>query len=367
MRRFVFVLSLLGLLVGCNRSNPTYEAFFLDTSAREDFALSDIVESVDVLFLNETDDVLVGKVSDVRYANNRWYLLDVDEGRSVVSVFDKEGNALGQLNRQGRGPKEYLEIASFDVCPKTGDIYLGCYPPKVMVFDKELNLKQEIECEAPYMGIAKCDDGLMLYGFVARDSVGVDYMKLGSGEEVSVERVKSWHREKNATETIGKNTFMRSAENIYFYTQNSDSLYLADDGNLSVVAAIDYPNREQIREYRRTHSIYDLPPMERKGYFVPRVHYAMERGDGLWLHYSNVLFGYGVVAKEGVKNYSSKCLDATSLCGNRLVNIVEAFHYDPENFDPNGWLQGVKVNHIKLNDTQRESGNKVLIIYNLRD
>ena len=369
MKKSLLLLIMLSLFVGCNRSDSHLGStdFLLDTSAHEDFSLTDVVESVDLLFLNETEQVMVGKVCDVRYVANRWYILDIDEGRSVVSIFDKQGNAIRQINLQGRGPKEYIELASFDVCPKTGDLYLGCYPPKVMVFDKELNLKHEIECEAPYSGIAKCDDGLMLYGFVARDSVGVDYMKLQGDNKVSIERVRRWPIERNVTETIGKNPFMRSEDNIYFYTQNCDSLFRVNGVNLSVVGAIDYPNREQIREYRRTHSIYDLPPMERTEYFLPRVHYVMERGEALWLHYSKILYGYSVATKEGVKNYSSKLLDATMLCGNRLVDVEESFRYDPENFDPNGWLQGVKVNHINLSKEQRESGNKILVIYNLRD
>lgn len=367
MKKSLLLLFVLSLFVGCNHSNSRSKAFFLDTTASEDFSLADIVESVDMFFLNETEEVMVGKVCDVRHAANRWYILDIDAGRSVVSQFDEQGNAVRQINLQGRGPKEYLELTSFDVCPKTGDLYLGCYPPKVMIFDKELNLRHEIEYEVPYLGIVKCDGGLMLYGFVARDSVGVDYMKLQGDNKVSIERVKSWPRERNVTETIGKNPFMRSSDNIYFYTQNCDSLYRVDGADLRVVGAIDYPKREQIREYRRTHSVYDLPPMERAEYLLPRVHYVMERGEELWLHYSKLLYGYGVATKEGSKNYSSKCLDATMLCGNRLVDVEESFRYDSENFDPNGWLHRVKVNHINLSKKQHESGNKILVIYNLRD
>lgn len=357
------------MVCGCAQSEQNdVKSYFLDTSSNEEYQLSDIIESVDVLFLNETDDVMVGKVCDVKYAAGRWYLLDIDEGRSVVSTFDDKGNPLNIVNRMGRGPKEYLELASFDVCPKTGDLYLCCYPPKVMVFDKDLNFKREIAFENPYFGVAKCDDGLMLYGFTSRDSVGVDYVKLDGSDKPAVKPVKRWHRDSNVADVMGDNSFMRADKNIYFYTRHCDTLYRVDGTSLSVVAAIDYPNRKAIKEYRKNHSIYDLPLAERGQYSLPRVCSVMERGDERWVQYSKIMFGFVVDSPDGVKCYDAKLLaGASACCSGRLVDVEESFRYDPEKFDPQGWLQGVKVNHIELTEKQRESGNKILVVYNLRD
>ena len=370
MKRLIMCSLLASAIIcSCTPSKTSdSKTYFLDTSAQQDYNLSDVVESVDMLFLNETDEVMVGKVCDVKYAANRWYLLDIDEGRSVVSTFDDKGNPLNIINRMGRGPKEYLELAGFDVCPKTGDLYLCCYPPKVMVFDKDLNFKSESAFENPYFSVAKCDDGLMLYGFTSRDSVGVDYVKFDGSDKPMVKPIKRWLRDSNVAEVMGENSFMRTRKNIYFHTRHCDSLYRIDGTSLSLVAAIDYPNREAIKEYRENHSIYDLPMAERGKYSLPRVISVMERGDERWLQYSKVLFGFIVDSPEGVKNYDAKFLAGTSVCcDGRLVDVMESFRYNSETFDPQGWLQGVKVNHVELTDKQRESGNKILLVYNLRD
>ena len=394
MKKHIFVILVLAVLAGCSRdaSTTNSNSAFIDVSNPKELPSSEIIESVDFLFLNETDDIMIGDVSDLCYVDELWYILDISDRGSVISTFDKEGNALHTMNRTGRGPGEYLSINNFDVCPKTGDVYAACMPAKVLVFDKDLNLKQEIPInltENSYLlSVAKLDDGIMLHNLNYKTDgtsfMEVYYMALDENKTSESQLIKSWKRD-NCSEIYSNDAFMRSDKNIYFATVDCDTLYRVDAHDLTAVTLIDYPNREQIREFRNSdsyvleedgnyivqrHKLYTLPESERTKYYTPRIHHVMERGDELWLHYSHLLYGYNVITNDGSTNYSAKKLAASIYLGDSAVVVADSFRYDnflsPETFDPSGWLKDIPVNYISLTDKQIESGNKILVIYNLK-
>ena len=79
MKKHIFVILVLAVLAGCSRdaSTTNSNSAFIDVSNPKELPSSEIIESVDFLFLNETDDIMIGDVSDLCYVDELWYILDI--------------------------------------------------------------------------------------------------------------------------------------------------------------------------------------------------------------------------------------------------------------------------------------------------
>ncbi len=62
----------------------------------------------------ESIDYMFTVADKIVYKNNTFYILDENFNKKIVA-FDKQGNPVLSLNRQGRGPGEYVRISDFDV------------------------------------------------------------------------------------------------------------------------------------------------------------------------------------------------------------------------------------------------------------
>jgi len=74
--------------------------------------LSEIASEVTYIPLETTDSSLVGNINSVLYEGGQIYIV---HNTSTVSVFDNNGKFIRKINRQGRGPEEYLKLMSGDM------------------------------------------------------------------------------------------------------------------------------------------------------------------------------------------------------------------------------------------------------------
>ena len=74
--------------------------------------LSEFAEDVEYIPLQTTDSSLIGGVvNKIVTTDNSIYILN----NNVILCFDIDGKFLFKLDKQGRGPEEYMYISDFDV------------------------------------------------------------------------------------------------------------------------------------------------------------------------------------------------------------------------------------------------------------
>lgn len=73
--------------------------------------ISELLENVEYIQLETSSENLINDIKRVFFANNRFY---IQNGRSNLLCFDKDGRFLFQVGRNGRGPGEYVS------CHKVG-------------------------------------------------------------------------------------------------------------------------------------------------------------------------------------------------------------------------------------------------------
>lgn len=121
MKKLLLLLNIL-LIASCNnQGNETISEKFpisykvsLDDKNKYDLKIPDIIESVELVALDDTpEEALFKRAHKIIVYDDHIYIKDLFE--STIIVFDIKGKFLYSINRRGGGPKEYLNMRSFTV------------------------------------------------------------------------------------------------------------------------------------------------------------------------------------------------------------------------------------------------------------
>lgn len=101
-----------------------------------DMKLSDFVERVSHIYLENTSEALIGNIDKIVYNNERFYILDRSIAKKVL-VFDSSGKFLFKIGELGGGPGEFIEVTSFTIDDKNDMLYVyDCTKLSISKFDK---------------------------------------------------------------------------------------------------------------------------------------------------------------------------------------------------------------------------------------
>jgi len=115
--RYVLLLILTAIIIcSCGRKSlsPDDVIDLFDSPRSEIYNLSEIATNVEYIPLQTTENSLIRFINDIKTFGDNIYILS----SSQVLCFDKEGNYLYNLDKQGRGPEEYTYIYDWDISPE---------------------------------------------------------------------------------------------------------------------------------------------------------------------------------------------------------------------------------------------------------
>jgi hypothetical protein len=135
------ILSLIvGLNIGCTKENDqTLQFIKVVEKIDPDLRLTDFTESLKIIPLETLGGSLVGKIVDVKYFDEKIFILDLQSG---VLVFDSEGRFISKVGKKGDGPGEYKFASSIAIDKNNGLIYIASYR-KLLIFSKNFQLVEE--------------------------------------------------------------------------------------------------------------------------------------------------------------------------------------------------------------------------------
>ena len=118
MRIIIIIVLTLGICYSCkessnNKDDKSIPEIVFDSDKIDDIVdISDIIDSTffRIIPLETTNSSLIGEVNKVFFKHNRFYILD--QMQKSIIVFDENGKFIFRFNASGKGPGEYLEIAS---------------------------------------------------------------------------------------------------------------------------------------------------------------------------------------------------------------------------------------------------------------
>jgi len=89
---------------------------------KEDVSFYDLFKSVDIIFLETTEDNLISEATKTIYSDGIYYIFD--RKQNGVFVFNNTGEFLFKIQNIGRGPGEFINIVDFEINQFTHSIDL---------------------------------------------------------------------------------------------------------------------------------------------------------------------------------------------------------------------------------------------------
>lgn len=131
--------------------------------------LNEIVDSISYIYLEATDDCLLGKIEHAQLCDDIIVVKD-DKG---LYVFNLEGKFQFQVSRKGRGPHEHLGIRSFYYDRFSKEFGILCSATnKLFIFDQKgiFNCSYELKDEQKFTYALPCAERTLLASYPLRNN-----------------------------------------------------------------------------------------------------------------------------------------------------------------------------------------------------
>lgn len=168
-------LFILNILIAISFTNCDHSAsqksvipIDLDKNVQKTIKYSSFVDSISYIPLETNDSCLIGHVKDIQIADS--FIFVLDKKQPVIFIFDRYGNYLSKIDRQGQGPGEYGWIVQFyynenrksiSVCTASG----SC---KIIEYDLLGNLINELNNNYFVRDLYQFDNGKYLVSRIGR-------------------------------------------------------------------------------------------------------------------------------------------------------------------------------------------------------
>ena len=183
-RSVIIIVSIYLLALSCssNKSRHKEEGEFAEIlfdnkeTDRQTTEFFELIDSIFVVDLQVENNFLLGSISRVHLTEDRIYVSD-NTNAKVLYVYDRQGNPLFQVGRQGRGPGEYIGIRDFIITAEH-IILFDDSNAYLLVYNKEGKFQYKWETDAYDVGMI--DDRTL----VEHDGAGTLTVKNLEGEDL---------------------------------------------------------------------------------------------------------------------------------------------------------------------------------------
>lgn len=192
--------------------------------------LADLVDEVEIIRLEETDESLMGMVWDLSIEED--YIVIPTDDRRMLYIFDSKGNFVSQFDRHGDGPEEYTTITSYWV--KSDTLFL---------FDLYKRKLFEYSIQGEYLGF-KSTDFLANAMYVLNDEYWFDLSFRAQEDSTAGQLAKVDKQLRNPEYHLGAlgdidfpmgaplNSFSSYGNSLLYHQLLSDSVYQIKDGKV---------------------------------------------------------------------------------------------------------------------------------------
>ena len=125
-------------LAACGISSTDGEMLIIpvDVGQNTPVRLSEISDDIKRVELETTEKCMIGRIEQVLCDGDRIFILD-GYGGSSIHAFDLSGKFLFTINRQGKGPGEYLSIKNITIDTVNRHIYIASLGKKILRYDRD--------------------------------------------------------------------------------------------------------------------------------------------------------------------------------------------------------------------------------------
>ena len=127
-------------------NNASFQVIRIDTDLETDTVKhSDFARDFEYIELEANENSLIGEIDKMKVDDKYIYILDKDITKSLL-VFDRTGNFVTKVGRQGKGPGEYNTINDFAIAANNR-IVISDWSNKSLLFFENFKFKNEQKVE----------------------------------------------------------------------------------------------------------------------------------------------------------------------------------------------------------------------------
>ncbi len=123
-------------LTSCMQNGKELETITIDIENHCYVSLDNIIEKVDFIRLETTENNLIGNVSHLLFTKDRIIVVD-QLASNAIYVFDFNGKFMNRISHLGNGPHEYLDITDVDVTPSGLVVIKDNVKDKLLFFETD--------------------------------------------------------------------------------------------------------------------------------------------------------------------------------------------------------------------------------------
>jgi len=319
-----FYISLL--LAGCKNEKDAESVFIGEIcKSSKSIPLSNYLKkNVKLVVVNESDSLMIGEVTKMYETEEGWIILDENKTKGLYMV-DRRGTIKAHFNRLGQGPDEYISIYNFDVDEEKKEIYVLCYPSKVIVTDYAFNSIKTYPL-TNFCGYIACfDHHVYLYNDEDRTLFSFSPASGQVSEVLSEGSLKQNRGDLHAV-------FHKVGDELFYIAHGGDKLYKLKNGKALPFLTIDFENKEEIYQLMRGHKALGL---EQLAMYPPKIHAIFVTPQKtLCLLYSKVVYGLCEISLK----------DHTVINDARIISVLPDFEVCQPNRKQ---LTGVAIDQLK--------------------
>ena len=144
-------------LTSCTQDCDKFETITIDIDNHRYVTKDDIIEKVDFIRLETTEDNIISNVSYLHFYKDKVIVTDNYKANAIF-VFNKDGKFLNRISNYGNGPHEYLDITDVDVTPSGLIVIKDNVKDVLLFFDTDGNFVKEREDIEGGMELAFIDE-----------------------------------------------------------------------------------------------------------------------------------------------------------------------------------------------------------------
>jgi hypothetical protein len=248
-------------MIGCRSANsrkdkissPVYTVD-IDGAIQWDHSLSDIVDSVEYIYLQKPMGV---PVMEYDISDNFAIFYD---GMNRILLFNRDGSFVNQIGKQGKGPGEYNRIEALALDEPGNAIYALCSTSQIYIYDLQGHFLSKIPVEKDTDFLSLISSGIILTHvanwsgdqndrFIWRDNHGEIVRTFSNPFKYQFQERLSWRNE------VTKYTY----DNCLHVKDKGDTLYMATHEKM--IPKFVFKNSCSIQVEKLTQEIYDQSPV----------------------------------------------------------------------------------------------------------
>ena len=121
----------------------------VDLNNPQKASLFEYFKKIDLIPLETNNEVLIGRMYQIIYHENQYYVFDDHRTQNLIHIFDETGKFISKIDKRGQGPGEYIRVNEMIINPFTGNIDLLDHRGDIYSYDLSGNFIKKIRVTDP--------------------------------------------------------------------------------------------------------------------------------------------------------------------------------------------------------------------------